>query len=218
MNELGLIKLLRTENRRGLALDIDETICDTNTHWFTLLQDIFGNPEKLTPREMVKRYRYTQKVPYWKTPDAQKWMDDKIHSDDFHRTLPVIPDAREYVQKVIEVIPVVAYITARPQEVVSGTEYWLRTNGFPDAPIVARPEETIGHFTTWKAGVLSNLYPYVLGIVDDHPGMVEELLPDYPGTIFLITHSEHPRRDLRLFCGRDWPEMVEQIKKHNPLQ
>ncbi|PIN75466.1 hypothetical protein COV17_03845 [Candidatus Woesearchaeota archaeon CG10_big_fil_rev_8_21_14_0_10_36_11] len=74
MNEEELITILRTDGRRGLALDIDDTLSDTNKFWFTNLQRLFGNPEKLTPQEMIQKYRYIQEVPYWQNSEVRMWI------------------------------------------------------------------------------------------------------------------------------------------------
>ena len=218
MDKLSLVAILQAENKCGLALDIDETLSATNVYWFTKLQELFGNPESLTPKEMAMKYHYTQNVPYWQTPQALAWMKEQCNSDELQKNLSVIDGAVEYVSRVNEIIPIVAYITARPTIVVPGTEYWLKVNNFPKAPVIAKPLDITEHFTSWKAEVLQSLYPSVLGIVDDHPGMVDQLPTDYHGTIFLITHQDHPRTDITVVCGMDWPKMYEQIQKHNPLQ
>ena len=39
------------------------------------MQQLFGNPEKLSVREMFSKYKLCQNVPYWKdNPSAQQWM------------------------------------------------------------------------------------------------------------------------------------------------
>jgi len=57
----------------GLAVDIDETLSWTIGYWIEEMQNKFGNPENLTIKEMVEKYRYTQNVPYWQHEEALQW-------------------------------------------------------------------------------------------------------------------------------------------------
>lgn len=51
---------LISENRKGIALDIDETLSWTIGYWVEKMQELFGNPENLTVRQLIEKYRYTQ--------------------------------------------------------------------------------------------------------------------------------------------------------------
>ena len=48
MDVEGLLAELRANGRRGLALDIDETLAWTIGAWVERMQVLFGNPEKLS--------------------------------------------------------------------------------------------------------------------------------------------------------------------------
>jgi hypothetical protein len=61
--------------KRGIALDIDETLSATNTAWFQRLSVLFGNAEpELSIAELVSKYHLAQNNPAWQGEEAQEWM------------------------------------------------------------------------------------------------------------------------------------------------
>ena len=50
--------------KSGIAVDIDETLSWTVGYWFKEMIKLFGNPEKLSVKKLISKYRYTQNVPY----------------------------------------------------------------------------------------------------------------------------------------------------------
>lgn len=131
MNARALKKKLASQHKRGLALDIDETIAWTVGSWVEQLQGQFGNPENLSVREMIAKYRYTQNVPYWQSGAALAWMDQQRHSDDMQEQLLPIEGAQSAVEEIDKLMPVVAYLTTRPTSVLVATQRGLLKHGFP---------------------------------------------------------------------------------------
>ena len=80
-------KLIKT---KGLAVDIDETLSWTIGYWIEHMQEKFGNPENLSVKEMVKKYKYTQNIPYYQTEEILNWIKNRIHSDELQKELPLI--------------------------------------------------------------------------------------------------------------------------------
>ena len=74
-----LKKRLKKQGKEGLALDIDNTLSKTNLWWAEKLHDKYGSPEGLTPRQAVEKYGLSSKVPYWKNPESQAWMEEQRH-------------------------------------------------------------------------------------------------------------------------------------------
>ena len=107
---------------KGLAVDIDETLSWTIGYWIEEMQHKFGNPENLTVKEMVEKYRYTQNVPYWQNVEALQWVDEKINSNETQENLPLIEGSSAYLNRINQIIPIVAYITIRPERVLEGTK------------------------------------------------------------------------------------------------
>ena len=141
MNDTEILNHLADSKVIGIALDIDETLSWTIGHWLQIMQELFGNPEGLTVHEMANKYHLAQNVPYWQgREDVDEWMKHHRASNEVQEILPVIENSKETVLKIIEKIPVVAYLTVRPQCVLSGTQNWLAANGFPAAPIVGKPD------------------------------------------------------------------------------
>lgn len=198
---------------RGIAFDLDETLVNTNLKWFKYLSEIIGNPEGLSPEELVKKYRYVNFVPYFFTPEAIKVINQLIDTDEFQRDIPPTEGSLEAVKEISLLVPIVAYITARPECVRSGTEYWIKENGFPEAPVILRQNEIpFEERHPWKAAVLEYMYPQVRGIVDDNPGVVSALSPDYGGKVFLFEEKESPVESGFCVPCMTWKDVVSGIK------
>lgn len=211
-----LVTDLERRGIHGLALDIDETLADTNTHFFTHTFRRHPIPG-IALDALMRRYKFSEDVPEWKEPEVRITLEEFLHSDAFHASIPVIPGASESVRLFPESAPVVAYVTARPEELRRGTEEWLERHEFPKAPVLMRtsdggvPDSTIRN--RWKIGVLQALWPRVTGIVDDNLGLAHELeRTDYPGRLYLYG----PRGDAcpvhpRIRACPTWPDVVAAV-------
>jgi hypothetical protein len=209
-----LKEYLVENNTRGFALDIDETLSLTSTHWVRKMQKLFGNPEKLTAEEIILKYRYTQLVPYWQTDEIIKWANEHVNSEDSYIDVPVIEGALEMVNEISKKFPILAYLTVRPQSVINISKEWLKKNGFPEAHIISRPAEIVMEDgNKWKAGVLEELYPNLLGIVDDSAGLVKHLSKEYKGTVLLISNNESPRSDINVIACPKCEDVIQQISQ-----
>lgn len=198
----------------GLALDIDETLSDTNIFWFTKLSELFGSPEGLSPREIAAKYRYSQNVPYWQTGEALAWMEAARHGNEIQTILPLIEDALHTVEAIHRIVPIVAYVTARPESVREGTLTWLRTHGFPEAPLIMKPQDIpTDEGVRWKAAILTEQYPHIMGIVDDHPGLVEALPPLYAGTVFLYNFNSPVVTNLSVVVCPLWSDVYAAVQQ-----
>jgi len=199
--------------KQGLAVDIDETLSWTIGYWVEQMQKKFGNPENLSIIELTKKYRQVQNVPYWQTAEALKWTNEQIHSSDLQTELPLIEGANDYLAQIEKIIPIVAYLTVRPECTRAGTQDWLNKHGFPKAQLICRPTE-MNHDdgSKWKAETLAKLYPQVLGIIDDNAKLLDFLPNDYQGTIFLYNHDSHDS-NLKVISCPTWSDVLEAVKR-----
>jgi len=198
--------------KTGLAVDIDETLSWTIGYWVEQMQKKFGNPENLSIKEIIEKYRYTQNVPYWQSEEALKWIDQKIHSNELQKDLPLIEESNIYLNKINQIIPIAAYITVRPKTVIKGTQEWLDKHDFPKAPVVCKPMN-VKHAdgNKWKAGLLKKLYPDIVGIIDDHIKLVECLDKDYQGKVFLYDHTTVDSQ-LNVVACKHWLNIYTEVK------
>jgi hypothetical protein len=202
---------LSKQNICGLALDIDETLSWTLGYWFSEMQRLFGNPENLTVRQIVDKYRYSQNVPYWQTPEALEWVKDKTNDNEAYKKLDLIPNSNIFVNKINKIIPIVAYITTRPATVINGTRDWLLANDFPRATIILRPVDIPkSEGNPWKAGVLEYLYPQVMGIVDDHPDLAK-YLQNYSGKFFMFDNKTSAIDNKNFIPCPTWEDVYQHI-------
>lgn len=196
----------------GIALDIDETLSWTIGFWVEQMQKLFGNPENLTVQQLITKYRYTQNVPYWQSKEALDWMEDHRNANDLQTKLAVINGAKENVIKISQIIPVVAYITTRPEIVREGTVSWLNQEGFPNVPVICRPDNIpSAEGSRWKASILDQLFPKIEGIIDDNSSLLEYLPRNYKGKIFLYS-NDSIKTELSAFACPDWNAVYKQIK------
>lgn len=215
---------LKTQGRKGLALDIDETLSDTNTHWVEHMFQ-FHVPENMTKEDVIGKYKFVEKVPEWQTQEAYELIQKMLHSNEFNENIPLIHGADRTVKEINKLIPIVAYITARPETVVDGTKKWLKKHGFPEAELVTRTGDiNMDSFNKkkneWKAGVLKILYPEIIGIVDDNSLLANELEKvNYEGTLYLYGSQsvafEHKKG---VVVCPVWPDVLDAIRgKHGRI-
>jgi len=205
---------LSSKGVSGLALDIDETLSYTLLHWVEQLQINFGNPEKLTVKELIQKYRYMDHVPYWQTTEALEWMQWARTSNKLQAELPLIENSNIAARKIDEIIPISLYLTVRPMSVVKGTVQWLTTHNFPVGSLMLRPDGTKREDgNKWKAEVLEILFPEIGGIVDDNSGLVKNLSSKYKGVVYLYNYDESPRQDINVIPCKNWGAVLTQIKK-----
>ena len=211
---IALKRKLKLAGIEGLALDIDDTLSMTKESLFEELSKKLDNPEKLTGREMAKKYRHTDNVPYWETDKIESTIKDIYEVSEFHENLSLIENSNKIVQKINKSVPIMAYITVRSIVILNGTEKWLKQNNFPKSTIIARPKN-VDRFmgNKWKAKVLEYLYPQILGIVDDNPGLTKFFSKKYKGTVFLYDHVDAERKDIKVIPCEDWETVAKKVKE-----
>lgn len=207
------IREFKKDSISGLALDIDETLSWTIGYWMEELTKKFGNPENLSVKQLVKKYRYTKHVPYWQTEEVKAWIELSRHSDPLQVILPLIENSDKIVQKINTIIPIVAYITTRPESIINGTKKWLQKHNFPLVEVIAKPLDIpLEDGNKWKAQVLEYLYPEVIGIIDDNPELVDFLQDDSPGRIYLYDNIDHPRKGANIIPCKSWDDVLIQVE------
>lgn len=207
---------LQREQQSGLVLDIDETLSWTNHYWMERMLALFGNPENLQPEQVAAKYHLCQNVPYWaEQEEAIQWMANMRTSCEAQENLPLIKGALQGVTDLQATCDVVGYLTVRPESVSASTRKWLRENGFPDLPVISKPDDVpFSDGNKWKAAVLNRCHPHVGGIVDDNPSVARFCGADYQGVVFLFGHCafEHDSSWKHVLPCKDWPEVVEKAR------
>ena len=211
---IALKRKLKLAGIKGLALDIDDTLSATKESLFEELSKRIDNPENLTGIEMAEKYRHTDNVPYWKTNEIEGMVKNINDAPEFHENLPLIKNSSKTVQEINKIIPIVGYITVRSTAIAKGTKKWLKKNDFPKAPIITRPkniDRIMGN--KWKAKVLEYLYPQVVGIVDDNPGLTEFFGKRYKGVDYLYGGAKSERKDINIIPCEDWETVAKKVKE-----
>ncbi|MBI3985034.1 MAG: hypothetical protein HY344_03810 [Candidatus Levybacteria bacterium] len=205
---------LKKSDLHGLALDIDDTLSFTALYWVENLTKKFGNPDNLTASEIINKYKILQRYPHFKNAQAQAWMKKARSTSRVQEFLPLIENSNHIVNKINKIVPIVCYLTIRPERAIEGTRKWLEKHNFPKAPIITRPRYV--HYSKgslWKVKVLKYLFPYVSGIVDDSYSLIANMPNDYKGTVFLYYyHQDMAKKPNHIYC-KDWKDVLLKVKE-----
>lgn len=202
---------LKSQGRKGLALDIDDTLSVSRLMFFRAQSERLGLPAGETIESLMQKYEWSYKVPQWQTAEGDLVRAELLHSSELHGGAELIKGAVEGVTNLDRSIPIVAYITARPVTLQAVTQDWLDQKGFPKADLILKPMYANDN-NGWKAEVLDYLYPEVLGIVDDNPGLVDKLPDDYKGRVYLYENTNVNDRGLDVVHCPDWESVVSHVK------
>ena len=219
LDVVGFKEKLIANNMFGLVLDIDETLSATNVAWFERLIELFGIStedvyEDLDVHGLVSKYGLAQNVPHWQTEAAAVWMKKQRESKSAQEGIPLVPGALEGAQTLSKIIPVVGYLTIRPVSVAEPTIEWLKSNKFPAAPVIAKPDEIpFEDGNQWKGNVLNTLFPNVLGIVDDNKKVAFHAGKEYPGVMFLFGTGVAPEESNYAIPCPTWEDVIMEAKK-----
>ena len=198
-----------SENKRGIALDIDETLARTNELFFRVLFERFGNPENISVEDAILKYKTSHEVPYWQTPEVQAFLGEIRRDAKFNLGTKPIQGAKEAIQEISKHTECLCYITARTESLREATEQWLELYGFPKIPVIMRPNDIDdAHMTIWKGPTLEYLYPAILGIIDDNPSFTHTVSKDYKGVLFLYDRKTTPQTHIETFVCPAWSDVI----------
>lgn len=187
-----------------LAVDIDETLAQTNLLWARHQLETYGNPEMLGAEDIIKKYLFVKNVPYWQCEEAHKWVEDQIQSSEAKLEIPVIEESILVMQR----IPVACYLTNRPESTLGSTRKWLKKYGFPEREIVSSMKGLEG-----KAQKLADMFPAVSGIIDDNIDLLQYTEQHYKGKIFLYSHSTYGNSGLDTICCPTWSDVEREVQR-----
>lgn len=211
---IQLKKKLKNLGITGLALDIDETLSFTIGFLIEELIKKLGNPENLTAKEIAKKYRHTDNVPYWQNDEADEILNKINDSVESFKELPLIENSNKTVLEINKIIPIVSYITVRRTSAFESTKFWLKKHGFPKATIITRPNNLSRRDgNKWKAKVLEYLYPQVVGIVDDNTGLSPFFSKKYKGVVYVYGSTEEGREDINVIPCENWEAVAKKVKE-----
>ncbi|WP_332237042.1 hypothetical protein [Sporolactobacillus sp. KGMB 08714] len=201
---------MKDEETKGLVIDLDETLSSTIQYWTSELVKSFGNPENLPAEEMTKRI-LAQDIPFWKPEEVQKWMIRALKSEEMTEAYPIIEGSDKAVDRINQAIPVVGYLTLRETLIRDATRRWLQKHGFPDRPVITRPDDLKSGGMKWKAETLAYLYPQVIGTIDDTPGFIDYLPSSYKGAIFLYGNRDYRKSNLDVILCSTWDDVCREV-------
>lgn len=203
------------EQRSGIAIDIDDTLANTSRYFLAQLEEKFPNPEGLSLDQIVAKYGSPSNAPYWSEGEPAEWLQNQAYENGAQESVGVVEGALGAVKKIASKVPIKAYITSRLASVEPGTVRWLKKYGFPEADIITRPNDLENvDPSIWKAELLKQMYPEILCIIDDHPGLIQALGRDYKGTVCLFgdyPHYQYPDLQANIFRSPEWQAIANFI-------
>ncbi len=196
---------------KGLIVDIDDTLSKTTKYWIEVFQQNFGNEEGLSIDDMYRKYHYVQNVPYWNGPEVSQLIHKYIHSNYFQLKLPLIDNANYYLTLLSKEVPIICYLTKRPEIVRSGTSTWLIKHNFPKAPLIMKPTELPDNQgNQWKSDFIQDYRNQEIGIIDDDKNLVELLKRDRNIHYFLFGIENYFIQALNVYPCVTWEILYEK--------
>ncbi|ATW28754.1 hypothetical protein DCMF_19535 [Candidatus Formimonas warabiya] len=154
-------------------------------------------------------------IPFWNVEEVRKWGIQALESEEMTEEYPIMEGSDKAVEKINHVIPVVGYLTLRQTSVRDATKRWLAKHGFPDEPVITRPNNLkLEDGMKWKADTLAYLYPQVIGSIDDTLDIFNYLPSSYKGTIFLYGQTDYPKSDLNIIPCKTWDDVYKKVIEH----
>lgn len=187
-----------------LAVDVDETLAQTNLLWAQHHIEAYGSPDDLSAEEIIKKYRFVKDVPYWQFDAAYRWVEAHINSNEAKLEIPVIEESIEVMRR----IPVMCYLTNRPQSTITGTKRWLQKYGFPDQEIISSISGL-----EWKTQKLAEMFPGITGIIDDNIDLLPHIPNNYRGKIFLYSHPNRTLFGPDIILCPTWADVEREVQR-----
>jgi hypothetical protein len=196
----------------GLAVDIDDTLCDTAGTCIRLMFQEFGAPPGETWQSLLQKYKQPNRVEYWQDEYSKQWLDERLNDPDFLIGLSRIEEAAANVRKIAEHVPITVYISSRLKQLHVPTQQWLKKHNFPSASLVTRdPQIKARH---WKLDYLAEHYPSIWGLVDDDVDANLLLHTTYRGKLFLIGQTGQLRESVfqpQVVNVKNWEHFLHWI-------
>lgn len=208
----------KSVDARGIFVDIDDTISETSKYIIDTLNYEFGNDEKLPNKKILEEYHFFSKLDCRKIKKIINRIDDIYMNGEFTTNLEPVEDSLEGIVTIDKFIPIIGYMTARPDNFLDDTESWLDRNGFPKLPIIMRPREMLSGDThvknrsQWKANLLEK-YRNSFGIIDDDENISKFISTDYHGKIFLYNSKNNFAKNKNVVHCYNWKHVEVEIKK-----
>lgn len=199
----------RTTAQIKLAIDIDDTLSLTAHHWAELLLKIHPLPGRSVD-ELIATHRRASMVPEWQ--HAQALFTEWRLSEELTLEYQPVPGSVEGIQALEKVIKL-EYLTMRSQSLDAVTARWLKSFNYPESAIVSCPDEIESpKRPDWKATHLYESYPSIIGIIEDDERVAMSLPSDYKGSVFLYSHHEAPRSDIRIIPCPTWKDVTIAVE------
>jgi hypothetical protein len=173
---------------KSVTCDVDDTLAATRIALAAAVNERFPRA-RLTLGDLVGTF--VQNTPAFINL-GQAGVDFLVQlrgDSGFNLGLWTFPDVVEYLDIIHSLAPIRAYVTTRPASLLQVTIAWLRSNRFPEAPVICRPDDvSFEDATAWKVAQIIKLNPDAH--IDDDSGVAEGLVFASNVVVFLV-HRPH---------------------------
>jgi len=145
-----------------LAIDIDDTICDTNVYWMNQ----YLQRHSINGATAETRLRSHGTVRKLRIKAADAIVEELFSRSEAWMSMPPISRAAQTLSTHRNCIAL--YLSTRPEELEFVTNWWLRKHRFPERAIILRPRSvTQEDGDAWKAKYITQHQCEIDGIIDD---------------------------------------------------
>lgn len=207
----SFLDLTPSKEREGefrFVSDIDDLLADCIPDWIPHLNRQFNT--LLTLEEAVS-FGFVQNVPQWRQHGDRlfEFMRELRSKPEFVMGHKVTEGAVEGIVAIAKIAKIELYVTTRPESVHEATVEWLKTHGFPEAPVKCLPDHLLmtPEEKLWKRKMVEE--SGVDLVLEDNIEFAESLL--IPTIIVEGRHNKQTPQGSHIIKVSHWRYVPEQV-------
>ncbi len=199
-------------SRFNVVHDKDDVLTHSAAHWARLLCmefDLDINADGITSVPELYALLPTDE----RRAKISAWLDVSFQTEAHYHNLPLITDVTEAMVRIRAAgADSVGCLTARREILRSITEPVVHSQ-LGKVPVIMRPNDMQWDDTyAWKAEILSEVWPWVQGIVEDNPRIIPALEKQgYQGTVWLYRSAPPKTSTIRVVSCANHAAVAESI-------
>jgi len=195
-------------NSNELILDIDDTLAETALTAISIMREKFNHPDSVW--ELLTKYEQPGNVPEWQTLEAQEFLLETMHSEEFLLNLPRVPDSLEVIEKLSVDFPVKFYMTSRFTKLENLTKDWLKKNNFPTKNIIFREHSNTDD--AWKLKYLNKSGDENGIFIDNHLPSFGTNIEKYNGKLIWLNRYNE-QTGLKVVSLNSWQSIYDYLRQ-----
>lgn len=193
----------------GIAIDIDDTICESALAVARMMVARIPAAEGSTAEDLIREFDQPVNVPSWRTQEAMYWLKMYYESPEYMEKFLPVAGAVEALKEIEKIMPVAMYITSRMTPMRQVTETWLEKYGFPKAQVVMRSEAMRN--PAWKFEYFKQKGLTIDFMIDDNVAAWTAYGDEFVGKYVWFNRYMRPVMDDRVVSVSSWEEIKKLI-------